>query len=1053
MDAQQRKALAELRLTWAPTPDDLWRSQGVLHVPGLNEGPLAEVMAAFDDAARADASPLGVVLQGPAGSGKTHMLGQVRERVQAGGGFFLNVELLDATSFWQSARTGILESLGRPGADRETQLKDLLWTLASIAHIPRADRRAIVGDDELTPETLDAFANALNKNHRETIRQCRHTLRALVLSGSADYTMQDIGDAFLQGNHDPDREHGDWAFPAPPATAQETVRDIARIIAIAGPSVLAVDQIDTLLAQSTDRTDSATEQADNRDLEHVAHGLMSIRQTMRRTVGVVACLPAAWESIRARATATVGDRFRVTFPLKGLPSAELGRTILERRFAVRYASVGFTPPYPSWPILPSAFSDAPDYTPRQLLKRADDHIRGCLTAGTVEELTSLHKSARQQDPRDVTDVVVDVPGDTPTSLDVRFAEYRSRAVTGAALDPEGEDTTVPELLRAALRAWIVERDGDGDEFRVDDKPGAKPALHARLRQSLDSSTDDEQHWAFRAIAHTNSVAVLNRLRSACSATGITAQVDRRRLYLLRNGPWPGGKKTAEALAEFEAAGGRTLPMSDDDLKTMIALRDLIDDDPADLPGWLAARKPAHGIALIRAALGDKAGELPPPVPEPASGAQAPDVTPPDQPSDSPAEPLSPFAIPLGADDSAGVQRSVQLLALRKHAAVFAGSGSGKTVLLRRIIEECALRGVSSIVLDPNNDLSRLGSAWPERPAGWAPADDDRAADYLTHTEVVVWTPNRLGGRPLSFQPLPDFASVADDPDEFNEAVESAVAALEPRALISGSRAKVAHARAVLKEALQWFGQQSSASLEDFIAVLADLPDEAGTLRGARERAAELAMNLRAEMINDNTFGGVGASADPGVLLTPSEGYRARVSVISMIGLINERQREGFVNQLQMALFSWIKRNPAGDRPLGGLLVMDEAQNFAPSGRSTISLRSTLALSSQARKYGLGLLYATQAPKGLHNHIPGNAASQFFGFLNSSTQIAVANELARVKGGEVPDISRLRAGNFYVALEGEAFHKVRSPWCLSHHPSSPPTTEQVLDLARRPLGPR
>ena len=36
----------------------------------------------------------------------------------------------------------------------------------------------------------------------------------------------------------------------------------------------------------------------------------------------------------------------------------------------------------------------------------------------------------------------------------------------------------------------------------------------------------------------------------------------------------------------------------------------------------------------------------------------------------------------------------------------AGSGSGKTVLVRRLIEECALQGVSAIVLDPNNDLLR-----------------------------------------------------------------------------------------------------------------------------------------------------------------------------------------------------------------------------------------------------------------------------------------------------------------------------------------------------------
>ncbi|CAN5865741.1 DUF87 domain-containing protein [soil metagenome] len=1042
MDALHRDALSSLRLTWAPTSDDLWRPQAGLHVTGLNEGPLGEVLDAFSDARhQPESSPLGVVLRGQAGSGKTHMLGQVREQVQADGGFFFIVELLDATSFWQSARAGILESLGRPGVRQETQLKDVLWELASAAHVPRADRRAIVGDDELTPDILERFVTGLFKVHRETVRQCRHTLRSLVLLGSLDFGQQDIGLAYLSSNDEPTGRSA-WGLSVPTATPQETVRDIARIVALAGPLVLAVDQIDTLLAQSAERTESSTEQTDNRDLEHVAHGLMSIRQTMRRTVGVVACLPAAWESIRLRATSTVADRFRVTSPLQGLPSPELARTILERRFAASYATVGFTPPYPSWPIKPEAFADAPDYTPRQLLKRADSHIRLCLTGDDVIELSSLATDSEPVTPAEVGPT--EQSDSELTALDARFAAYRRQAVTSVAFDPEGEDTTIPELLDAALRSWIVETGESGADFRVDPPPGTKVTLHARLRQSLDADTEDEQHWAFRAIAASNAVAALNRIRSACDTAGFNASTERRKLFLLRNTPWPSGKKTAELVETFEQAGGRTLAMSEDDLRTMTALRDLVREDAHHLQTWLTARKPAHGITLLRDALGDKAGDAPVPVAEPAPESAAPPIV--DEASTGD-EPRSETAVPLGVDVATGQRRDVDLVALRKHTAIFAGSGSGKTVLIRRIVEECALRGVSSIVLDPNNDLSRLGSSWPQLPGGWNPADDAVAADYLQNTEVVVWTPNRMAGRPLSFQPLPDFGSVRDDRDEFAQAVDSAVAALEPRALISGNSARAGRSRAVLREALDFYGSQGSSSLKGFIDLLAELPDHASSMPNAQDLAAELSQNLRAATINDPMFGGTGASADPGALLTPSDGFRARVSVISMIGLTSEQQREGFVNQLQMALFAWIKRNPAGDRPLGGLLVMDEAQNFAPSGRTTISLRSTLALSSQARKYGLGLVYATQSPKGLHNHIPGNAATQLYGLLNSATQITYANELARVKGGLVPDISRLRAGNFYLATEGEAFHRIRAPWCLSYHPQSPPTTEDVLKLAK------
>lgn len=187
--------------------------------------------------------------------------------------------------------------------------------------------------------------------------------------------------------------------------------------------------------------------------------------------------------------------------------------------------------------------------------------------------------------------------------------------------------------------------------------------------------------------------------------------------------------------------------------------------------------------------------------------------------------------------------------------------------------------------------------------------------------------------------------------------------------------------------------------------------------------------------------------DPATLLTPTAGKRARVSVISLVGLPGEHQRQGFVNQLQMALFAWIKNNPAGDRPLGGLFVMDEAQTLAPSGAMTACTASTLALVSQARKYGLGLVFATQAPKGIHNRIVGNTATQYFGFINSPVQVAAAKEMAARRGSSVMDISRLNAGEFYLVTEGEPFRRVSSPMSLSHHPSSALTPEEVVTRAR------
>lgn len=97
-----------------------------------------------------------------------------------------------------------------------------------------------------------------------------------------------------------------------------------------------------------------------------------------------------------------------------------------------------------------------------------------------------------------------------------------------------------------------------------------------------------------------------------------------------------------------------------------------------------------------------------------------------------------------------------------------------------------------------------------------------------------------------------------------------------------------------------------------------------------------------------------------------------------------------MNQLQMAVFSWIEKHPADEGQLGGLLVMDEAQELAPSDRDTPCPESTRRLASQARKYGLGLLFATQQPTGLHDSISNNSATLLYGRLGSTAPVCLSH---------------------------------------------------------------
>ncbi|MFC6093703.1 ATP-binding protein [Saccharothrix lopnurensis] len=1031
MTEHQREALAALRFNSAETPDDVWHTPPS-HVEGLHAGAERRIRAGIADARASNgSSPIGLVLQGQKGVGKTHLLGSVRRVVQGEGGYFFLVELTTGPEFWNDVADAMRSELRRTTDDGELQLTVLLRQLCERAGVPGVIAGAIRGDAPLTPDDLRNFLHHLRGLDSRVVVECGDTIRALVLYASEHF---DVGLSYLQGVEDVGDERRYWGLQVRPKPSRTLVRDISHVLALTGPSVVAVDQLDTLVNKSQDATGEVGTNAElKQELALVSDGLMQLRETTRRTLSIVACLPHTWTQLHRIASDTVSDRFTETPILNSIVDPRIGQALVARWLGVVYQRIGFTPPQPTWPVSPDAFGDAwLPQTPRQLLRVIHAHAESCLS-GEVRELGSF------------TEKPVEAPASAPVpsgpepdyfqEFDARFERLRAEAdISAAELKQHNEDEVMPVLLLAGLKSWINEVGNDDMAWQAEQLHGGSD-LHARLLRTVNEALDTDERWGFRLIASGHGNRVLRRMRKVRDTARFGT--DDRHLVLLRNGNdgWTGAKTRAE-VAALERAGGRRVEISDDDLRTFSALKQMLSTQTHQLLAWLVARKPASRTTFLR--------EVLPGPGRSAAGHQETRPPPgPIAPTPTPTAPPSPTEIALGIDG----EIRIELESLRKHAIVFAGSGSGKTVLLRRIVEECALRGVSAIVLDPNNDLARLGDAWPEPPADWRSGDAGRAAEYLANTEVVVWTPGRAGGRPLSFHPLPDFDEVRGDADEFTASVEAAVARLIPHARVDGASKTAVRGQAVLREALAHYARTGGRDLSDFVDVLADLPEGVSTLSTARATATDLAETLRAAMVNDPLLGGAGEPTDPAVLLTPAPGKRARISVISFVGLPSEEQKQGFVSQLQLEVFAWVKRNPAVDRPLGGLVVMDEAQTIAPSSGWTASTQSTILLASQARKYGLGLLLATQAPKGVHNQVVGNATTQFFGRLNTPVQVAAATDMARAKGSSVGDISRLERGQFYVTGETFGFRRMRTPLCLSHHPPSPLRLEEVLDRAR------
>ena len=200
------------------------------------------------------------------------------------------------------------------------------------------------------------------------------------------------------------------------------MRDISRLLALTGsPTLFAIDQIDTLFAQSTRsllREGGTLDHQAAVTLGQVADGLLTLREMTRRALVVVACLPDTWKLIRDSAASPVADRFRETSTLSTIQTPKVGLAIVRKRLDARYSELRFKPPYPTWPVKELAFGDVGAFTPRALLKRVERHAAECVAQGRVTELERLEDDG----PDDLGVVWTKVAdGSAFAALDARFS--------------------------------------------------------------------------------------------------------------------------------------------------------------------------------------------------------------------------------------------------------------------------------------------------------------------------------------------------------------------------------------------------------------------------------------------------------------------------------------------------------------------------------------------------------------------------------------------------------------------------------------------------------
>jgi hypothetical protein len=1084
-------AFQSVDFDWVARLDSVW-SNPIADASELHSQQRADLRARLNAlAAGQQRSQLGMVYAGNPGSGKTHFLGFVRREAFTRGMHFVLVDMTDVKDFWSTLILGYLDSLGRAAAGKRTQLQLVLQRLLDLSRITEKRKWVrwwrcgevqnleegidlISGEGfKVIKEATEAILSGLQRSRpgiTKDLMAHQNVLRALFLCNSRDFETSSSGYAWLQGVALDNSVAHQLGFTTAKAAHNTILKGLSWVMGLRGPTVLAFDQLDAIVAQynlaagNPDSVERREEQnAALAIIEGIAGGLSAVVDQTIRTLPVVTPLFDTWTVLCKRGLEANKDRFHSPPSVfRPIDIAESARIIVEARLSAAYRRIGFRPPYPTWPFQSAFFLSLIGAFPRQVLQKCDEHKRRCAAKNEVVELGGTKEETRIE------------TRPAPQTATSRFDELLQKAKPEPGVLEEEQEDVLGELVLRGCELLLKETDPPPaiDHLVDADFSGNKrfPSLHARVRIVFHEQGDREEHVCFRVLQRTNPMSYKARLSAAMTAAGIDRDLPFRKLLVIRTTPAMSGPKTAELTRQFEKRGGLVLGITEADVAGLKLLADLDRSKEPGFAEWLRERRPVSRLAFFGRILPhygtDEAertevakpnphgeGTVRPVPPQPAPSRPAPPAPPAEVPLLTAELPAQAGGLVVGRRLIGGKPAAIVSLdprALSRHAVIRAGSGGGKTVLVKRLVEEAALLGIPSILIDPANDLAQLGDTWPADPlTSWLPEDAERARRYHDQTEVVIWTPGRNSGRPLQLAPLPDLAAAADDEDQLNTAVAMAASTLEEHA-ITGSGETAKKKEGVLAASLRYFARHDGGNLDALIGLLADLPMEAGAdITGSPKLAAAMADGLRAALQTNPLLQGGENAIDP-ALLFGLGAARTRISVISLIGLATPAAQQSFVNQLAMALFSFIKLHPsAGLHGLTGLFVIDEAKDFLPAVTTTPSKQSLMQLAAQARKYGLGLILATQNPKDLDYKAVAQFSTQFFGKANAPQVIDFIRGLIAEKGGSGDDIGRLQKGQFYMISEGiPAPIRVAVPMCLSYHPEGKPLTEdEVLTRAR------
>jgi len=356
-----------------------------------------------------------------------------------------------------------------------------------------------------------------------------------------------------------------------------------------------------------------------------------------------------------------------------------------------------------------------------------------------------------------------------------------------------------------------------------------------------------------------------------------------------------------------------------------------------------------------------------------------------------------------------------------HAVCVGMTGSGKTGLCIGLLEEAAIDGVPSIVIDPKGDLSNLLLTFPRLSGAdflpWINEEDakkknlanneyadqqaqlwkkglndwgqrgDRIQRLRDAADFVIYTPGSSAG--ISVSILKSFAApdqtVLDDAELLRDRINTTVTSLLG---LLGIQADPIQSREHILIATILNHSWSDGEDVDLASLIQKIQNppmaEIGVLNlesfyPSKDRFG-LVMALN-NLIASPGFGAwmEGEALDIGQILHSPSG-KPKVSIFS-IAHLGDAERMFFVSLLLNQVLGWM-RAQSGTTSLRAILYMDEIFGYFPPVANPPSKLPLLTLLKQARAFGLGVVLATQNPVDLDYKGLANTGTWFIGRLQT-----------------------------------------------------------------------